>query len=496
MLGSLILEGLKFEVLQGQLNQEINSVTYDSREVKNDSMFVAITGYTVDGHHFIESAIDAGASVIVCEKPFTSDKGVTVIKVDNSRKALARISSNFYGNPSENLKLIGITGTNGKTSTSYFVKSIFDQSNRPFALIGTIGTVINNELTKNDNTTPESLRLQSLFRQMVDADVDNCMMEVSSHALSLDRVSYTDFNIGIFTNLTPDHLELHKNMEEYFLAKAKLFKMTSDYNIINNEDYYGKKLVEMLEKEKANLITYGLDDSADIYATNLDYNFNYTSYTVNTPSEKIEVKVNFPGEIYVLNSLAAIACAYYSGFDLETIKKGIESVTNINGRFEVVYEEDDFKVIVDFAHTEDALQKLLSTVRPFVKGRIILVFGVYADLSKQGTEKRFGMARVAAEYADLSIITLDNPKNNNPETIMSETIESMNKNKGKYKALYNRQEAIEYAISESNKNDVVIIAGKGHERTQIIGDREIPFNEKEIVLHAMEEKKANAHSIK
>ncbi|MCM3397314.1 UDP-N-acetylmuramoyl-L-alanyl-D-glutamate--2,6-diaminopimelate ligase [Oceanobacillus profundus] len=488
MLLTSIIQGMQFDIVQGDLNKDIKAIAYDSRNVTKDGIFVAISGFQFDGHAFIHNAIKQGASVIISEKAITVDKGVTVLKVANSRNALANVSSNFYNNPTENLNLIGITGTNGKTSTTYFVKSIYEEARKSIALIGTLGTVMNNKVVKNKNTTPMSLDLQYFFSEMVTEKIDNCIMEASSHAISLQRVAYSKFNTAIFTNLSPDHLELHKNMEEYFGEKAKLFKMTSDYNIINADDYYGQQLIEMVKNDNPKLITYGIHSKADICATDIHYAFDHTLYTVNTPTGSVRIKVNLPGDIYVLNSLAAIACAYSNGIPLEVIQSGINNIKTIQGRFEVIYEKDDFKVIVDFAHTEDALQKTLSIMRPFVKGKIILVFGVYADTSENGTEKRQGMGRVAAEFADFSIVTLDNPKQHNPSIMINETTEAIIRNNGDFEAIPDREKAIQHAIRISKDNDMIVIAGKGHETTQIIGDTEIPFNEKEIILDALAEK--------
>ncbi|AXI09725.1 UDP-N-acetylmuramoyl-L-alanyl-D-glutamate--2,6-diaminopimelate ligase [Oceanobacillus sp. 143] len=485
MLLTSILQGLSFDVIQGDINQEIHSIAYDSRDVQANSVFVAISGFSVDGHNYIDSAIERGASIIIAERNIKTDKDVTILQVANTRNALALISANFYQHPTEKLNLIGITGTNGKTSISYFIKSIYEEAKKSIALIGTIGTVINDQLIQTKNTTPESLNLQQFFAAMLEENTENCMMEVSSHALNLDRVAYSRFNTGIFTNLTPDHLELHKNMDEYFEAKAKLFEMTDSWNIINADDPYGRKLADRVKDYNTKLVTYGIHNQADISATDIEYSFNHTIYTVNTPTESVKIKVNLPGEIYVLNSLAAIACAYYNGIPIEVIQQGINHVKGIKGRLEVVYEKDDFKVIVDFAHTEDALAKAINTLRPFAKGRIILVFGVYADLSEDGKQKFNGMAKVASTLADLSIITLDNPKHHDPNVIMKETIEAMEKHNGTYEAIPDRKEAIEHAINISNENDVILIAGKGHETTQIIGSLEIPFNEREIALDAL-----------
>lgn len=489
MLLTSIVQDLEYDNIKGDLNREISAISYDSRDAVDNSIFVAISGFAVDGHHYIDKAIKQGASTIILEKDIPIEHDVTVLKVVNSRDALARVSANFYQDPTEDLNVIGITGTNGKTSTSYFIKSIFEQANQSIGLIGTIGTIINNKLVKNKNTTPESLNLQRTFSEMKKEEVDYCIMEVSSHSLNLRRVAYSKFNTGIFTNLSPDHLELHNSMDEYFEAKAELFDLTKNFNIINVDDSYGRRLINRVKNYDTTLVTFGIDYKADIYPTDIHYSFDATTYTVNTPSGSIKVKVNIPGAIYVYNSLAAIACAYCNGVSLKDIQHGIQNVESIKGRLETIYKEKDYKVIVDFSHTEDALEKALTTIRPYVKGRLILVFGVYADFSDKGREKRIGMSRIASKYADFSVVTSDNPKNHDPVLIVDEISEAMNRFEGKYKAILEREAAIQYAIQMSEKDDAILIAGKGHETTQAIGDKEIPFNETDIALEALKKKK-------
>lgn len=489
MLLTSIVQGLEFENLKGNLDKDIHAISYDSREVVNDSIFVAISGFDVDGHRFIDKAIEQGASTIILEKEMPIEQDVTVLKVVNSRDALARISANFYHNPTDLLNVIGLTGTNGKTSTSYFIKSIYEQAKKSVGLIGTIGTLINNKLIENKNTTPESLNLQMTFSEMTEAKVANCIMEVSSHSLNLKRVAYSNFNTGIFTNLSPDHLELHNSMDEYFEAKAELFKLTNDFNIINVDDSYGRRLIKQVKDYETTLITYGIECKADIYPTDIRYTFDTTTYTVNTPSGSTQITVNIPGAIYVYNSLAAIACAYCNGISLDDIRHGIQNVKGIKGRLETIYKENEYKVIVDFSHTEDALEKALTTIRPYVKGKLILVFGVYADDSDQGREKRIGMSRVASEFADFSVVTSDNPRGYDQMMIMNEISEAMDRFNGEYNTVLDREAAIQHAIKISDKDDTILIAGKGHERTQKIGDQEIPFNETEITLEALKKKK-------
>ncbi|NMO95207.1 UDP-N-acetylmuramoyl-L-alanyl-D-glutamate--2,6-diaminopimelate ligase [Paenibacillus lemnae] len=482
MLLSSVLQDLSYHLMQGDPNAEVSAVAFDSREVVSGAIFVAISGFTVDGHQFISTAISLGASVIVVEKDIeTPDLPVTVIRVEDTRDALARISSNFYGRPTEHLNMVGITGTNGKTSITYFIKSILDHAGKSAGIIGTIGTLIGGELRKNKNTTPEALYLQQIFAEMVEKNVETCVMEVSSHALSLKRVGYSRFHTGIFTNLTPDHLELHGSMEEYFEAKSQLFQLTSHYNIINADDPYGARLLDQVQSLTAKAVSYGMEQTADVYAADIRYRIDSTRFTAHTPAGSVELEVRLPGDIYVLNSLAALAWAYCSGIPLETAKEGIQAVEGIKGRMEVVYRDEHNTVIVDFAHTEDSLEKVLHTLRPYTKGRIILVFGVYAAPGELGLDKRRSMGQVAARHADLSVITSDNPKDQDPDAIISDIAASMKEHNGAFKTIVDRKEAIEYALTAAQKDDIVLITGKGHETTQIIGNTEIPFHEGEIV---------------
>lgn len=489
MLLASVVSELDFVTLKGDLQREVSRVAFDSREVTPNSLFVAIMGFTVDGHHYIRKAIDMGATTIIVEKDIVIEEDITILKVADSRKALARVSANFYDNPTDKLNLIGITGTNGKTSTTYFIKSIFEQANKSIGLIGTIGTMINNEVKKNKNTTPESLHLQQTFSEMVDFETNNCIMEVSSHALSLKRVAYSSFDTAIFTNLTPDHLELHHTMEDYFLAKAELFQMAKEYNVVNVDDEYGRKLVNKIRYFDTKLVTYGVVLESDIYASDIHYGADFTRYLVHTPKGSIEVQVNIPGEIYVYNSLAAIACAYCNNISLEDIQKGINSLEGIKGRLEVVYQDEDVKIVVDFAHTEDGLEKALTTLKPHAKGRMLLVFGVYAAPDEQGRDKRLAMGKVAAKYADIAIVTSDNPKDQDPNAIIAEIVEAIEEDNGSYEVFVDRKAAIERVIELSDKGDIILIAGKGHETSQIIGEEEIPFNEVEIALNAIRTKK-------
>ncbi|EOD01257.1 UDP-N-acetylmuramoyl-L-alanyl-D-glutamate--2,6-diaminopimelate ligase [Caldisalinibacter kiritimatiensis] len=468
----------------GDLTKDITDITYDSREVVNGSLFVAIVGFKTDGHKYINDAIEKGAKAVIVERDVQLDKNITVIKVNNSRKALAKVSSTFYDRPSSKINVIGVTGTNGKTSVTYLIKSIFDACKRKTGIIGTIGSVIENKVTSTNNTTPESLDLQSILNDMVNTGLDTCIMEVSSHSLELDRVAFCDFNVGIFTNLSVDHLDFHKSIENYLNAKAKLFYKTKNFNIINIDDKYGKKISSKIRKLDVPLLTYGTDSNADIIADNIVYSAEGVSFELITPKGEIDIKMNIPGLFSVYNGLAAAACGYAYNIELENIKEGLESVKGVKGRFEVVPTDKDFTVIIDYAHTPDGLEKVMETISQFAKGRKIIVFGAGGDRPRT---RRPLMGEVAAKYSDLSIVTSDNPRTEEPNKIIEDIIEGIERLDGKYVAITDRKEAIRYALKNSQPNDVILLAGKGHEMYQIIGNKRIPFNEKEIVLEILKE---------
>ena len=486
MLLSSCLEGLDYKIIKGDINLEIESIAFDSREALNKSLFVAISGFAVDGHQYIKKAIEGGAVAIIVEKDVDIQSDVTCIKVDNSRLALACVSSNFYQNPTRNLNLVGITGTNGKTSISYFIKVLLDRQAKKTGVVGTMGTLIGERKIETPNTTPESLTLQRICDEMVKESVDFCIMEVSSHALDLNRVAFCDFKSGIFTNLTPDHLELHKDMAHYFEAKAKLFDMTNHANIINDDDSYGKLLADRLkDRGQVMTLTYGLTNRSDVYATDIVYGVDHSIYTAVTPVGEIKIRVNIPGEIYVYNSLAVVAWGVSESFTLDDIAAGIDALKGVKGRFETVYEDKMRRVVIDFAHTEDGLEKALDALRPFTRGRLLLVFGVYAAPGALGLGKRIAMGKVAALKSDLCFVTSDNPKDQDPNAIIADVVKAVESENGQYVAIVDRQEAIERALETLRDGDVLLISGKGHETAQVIGKVEVPFNETEIVLNKM-----------
>ena len=463
--------------IKGSLDIEIDNVAYDSRHIDGNSVFVAIKGFKVDGHDFLEQAIKKGAKVIVVEEDVDFDD-VVIIKVENARYALAEISANFYDNPSSKFDLIGITGTNAKTTTTYLVQSIFETVKRRTGIVGTIGNIIDGKLFKTENTTPQSLELQETFDKMVKAEVDSCIMEVSSHALDLDRVSFSDFQVGLYTNLSVEHLDFHKNLENYFEAKLKLFYMTTKYNVINIDDEYGKKIIEKIKDLKTPLLTYGINDKADIYATNIVYHLDGVDFKLHTPKGEVDIKMNIPGEFSVYNGLAAASCAYVYDISLEDIKNGLQTIEGVKGRFEVVTTDEDFVVIIDFAHTPDDLEKVLQSVKDFAKGRLVVVFGAGGD---RDSSKRAPMGEAVGKYADFSVVTSDNPRTEDPEKIIEDVLVGTKAVTDNYVAITDRKEAIRYAIENKMENDIILLTGKGHETYIILGEEKFPFDEREIV---------------
>jgi len=474
----VLLNNIEYKLVQGNMAQDVNGICNDSRKYKPLDLFIAVKGFESDGHAYIKSVIDKGCKVLVVEElPGDLDQDICVVQVEDSRKTMGLIAANYYDHPTSKFNLVGITGTNGKTSITFFIQAILKALKASVGIVGTIGVWTNDHHIKTNNTTPESLDLQGYCAGMVDQAVDYCMMEVSSHALALNRVAGCEFDAGIFTNLSPDHLELHGTMEDYFEAKALLFNMTQT-NIINGDDAHGRLLIE---RHPHNTISYGLSDESTIYPSQIKESIEGSTYILHTPKGSVPVRVALPGDIYIYNSLAAAAWAFGEGISLDIIGQGLSSLRTIKGRFETVYQQDDLRVIVDFSHTEDSLKKALDTLRPYVKNQLKVLFGVYAAPGDLGLDKRQGMARAAAKHADLSYITSDNPKKQDPRSIIRDICQEMDRIGGQYQAKVDRKEAIELALSEMEAGDVLLIAGKGHETSQVIGNEEIPFCEREIV---------------
>ncbi len=458
---------------------DITSIAYDSRKVTDNGLFVCIKGYETDGHKYAQSAADNGAAVIVAEDKIDVD--VPVVYVENSRRALAELACTFYSNPSEKFSLIGITGTNGKTTITYLIKSILEAAGKEVGVIGTNQNIIGDKLllTKSTTpTTPNSLELQQLFTEMTHYGAEYVVMEVSSHALELDRVYGCKFDVGVFTNLTQDHLDFHKTMENYLNAKAKLFAL-SEKGVVNYDDNGGKVIAE--RGECPDILTIGIDGNCNLRAENIKITARGTQFDMIYNGVAYDTTVAIPGKFSVYNSLCAAGAALQLGIDIEDIIKGLKSATGVVGRVEVVPTETDYTVIIDYAHTPDGLMNIIKSVKGFAEGRVITLFGCGGD---RDNTKRPIMGEIAGKLSDFCIITSDNPRTENPESIINEIEAGMKRTNGEYIKITNRREAIGYALDIAEKGDVIILAGKGQETYQIIGKEKFDFDERiEVYKH-------------
>lgn len=478
-----LLEGVDTIWSEGDLNVEINGIVYDSRKIKKGNLFICVSGYTQDGHSYIDDAFQKGASAFIVEKDVTVP-GAAVVKVQSSRAAMPILSSNFYGNPAQKLKLIGITGTNGKTTTTYLIKSILEANKNRIGLLGTISTQIGDKIFVSSRTTPEALDLQSLFKEMADNDINYVVMEVSSHSLELGRVDGCNFKTGVFTNLTQDHLDFHKTIGNYRNAKKKLFYMTRGTNIINIDDEHGRIIADEVKNLGARLITYGIDNKADIMGKNIDITSKGVGFTIVTPEYEADLNIRIPGKFSVYNALAAAAVAYAEGISKEVIGAGLNKVDNVPGRSEILKTDTPYTVIVDYAHTPDGLQNILASVKEYSKGRVITLFGCGGDRDK---EKRPIMGSVAGKMSDYCIITSDNPRSEEPIEIIRQIEPGIKHTGCDYICIENRRDAIKYALKMAKPDDIVLLAGKGHETYQVLKDRTINFDERDIVEELLRE---------
>ena len=472
-----LLLGIENFKSKGDMQLDIKKVASNSKKVVPNSLFVAIKGYDFDGHEYIEEAVKNGAVAVMLDmsadfKKINIPKGITVIITDDTRKALARVSCNFFGNPSRYFKLIGVTGTKGKTTTTYMIKSILEKAGYKVGLIGTIANYIGEDcLGFSDRTTPESIELQELFYKMARQKVDYVVMEVSSQSLKLNRVEGTNFDYAIFTNLYKDHISLkeHTDMNEYFESKLKLFQMTPK-GFVNSDDFKCNKIIN--GAKNCDIKTYAVDNKADLLAKDITIT-------------NISVDFNIPGRYSVYNALAAISLANSIGIDAEKIKEGLENIV-VPGRNELVPNKEELAIMIDYAHTAESLENILQATKTYTPGRVICVFGCGGDRDK---EKRPRMGEVAGRLADYSIVTSDNPRTEKPEDIIAQIEKGIVKTKGKYEVIVDRKKAIEKAIKMMNKRDIVILAGKGHEVYQEINGEKRPFDERQIVKEILGEKK-------
>ncbi len=477
-----LLKGVNYELLEGTLDKEVNSIQYDSRKVNKSDLFVCLTGFEVDGHNYANKAVEAGAKVIVCEKNIEiKGEDITVLVVKEGRKALATMSSNYYGHPTKNLKLIGVTGTNGKTTTVYMLKSMLEKAGKKVGLVGTIANYIGDIKLKSERTTPESLELQKLFKDMVEANCEYCVMEVSSHSLYLDRVYGCEFEVGIFTNLTRDHLDFHKSFDNYYNAKFKLFER-SKACVINVDDDYGYRVLKDIEKLGNKVVkTYSIRNNSDFKASDLMLKEGDIHFKINGE----DFNSILPGEYNVYNALGTVGAMSILDINKEFIKEGLLDII-VPGRCERVgYKYNiPYEVIIDFAHTPDGLKNILETLKGFAKNRLIAVYGCGGDRDKV---KRAELGRIGTEIADLAVITSDNPREEDPMAIIKEIVAGITKSN--YIAIENRVEAIKLALGMAEEGDVVVLAGKGHENYQITNEGVIHFDEREVIDEILSNKK-------
>ncbi|MGF7535403.1 UDP-N-acetylmuramoyl-L-alanyl-D-glutamate--2,6-diaminopimelate ligase [Bacillus mexicanus] len=479
-----LLNQVNYELVTGSLNINITNITYDSRKVQKGSLYVCIQGEKLDGHSFVEEAIKKGAAAILVQKPvkINDKRRTTVIKVDNSRVVLSQISNIFFGSPSKKMNIVGVTGTNGKTSISYLISEMLMRIKKNVGVIGTIGIQLNNSdlnLSKTTPTTPDSLELHMILNEMIKQKATDVVMEVTSIALDQHRVDDCSINVGIFTNLTEDHLDYHGDMETYQKAKKKLFDLCK-VAVINTDDPTGRYFTDYFKEKNiekdAQLITYGIENDADITANNIVLKATGSLFTLDFKGEEYAVKINLPGKFNIYNTLAAIGAATYLGVPIENVIETLARIKGARGRFESIETKKGASVVIDYAHTPDALENVLKTIVEFNPRKIITVFGCGGDRDKT---KRPIMGGISSKYSDLSIITSDNPRTENPSEIIKDIEKGINRSN--YLIISDREEAIKSAIEKAGKDDLVLIAGKGHETYQMIDQKTIHFDDMEVV---------------
>lgn len=465
-----LLKNVKIDDSNISLDEDISDIVCDSRKCTKGCAFICLEGTKFDGHLYIDEAVKLGAKVLITQRDVSFSGSEKFVRIDGGRKAIARMACNFFEDPSKKIKLIGVTGTKGKTTTTYMIKSILEAHGEKVGIIGTIESKIgDNQLAVSSNTTPDAIELQRLFSKMVDYGADVIVMEVSSHSLDLDRVFGSDFDIAVFTNLSQDHLDYHKNFENYFQAKKLLFSMCKKA-IINIDDSYGKRLFGEISCNKK---SFSIDENSDIKANDFKVTANGVTFLNN--GEMFDVKI--PGKFSIYNALAGIGIGYEFGCFAAEIQEGFDNLV-VPGRSELVDIDSDFAVMVDYAHSPDSLKNILLATKEYAKGRIICVFGCGGDRDKT---KRPIMGEIAGSLSDIVVVTSDNPRSEDPETIISEIEKGIKATNKEYFRVPDRAEAIYKALSVAKKDDIIVIAGKGHETYQILREKTIHFDDKEQV---------------
>lgn len=487
---STILQGISISQFRGDPDVPISAVVTDSRAVTPGSLFIALKGSRHDGHRFVDEAVARGASAVMVEEPVTVAAGVCVVQVEDTQSAQALVGKNFYGDPAAQLKLIGITGTKGKTTTAFLIHSILQAAGCKAGLIGTNYNLVNGERQPAVNTTPASLELHRLFAEMVKGQTEYVVMEVSSHAIALGRIAGLNFYRGVFTNISRDHLDFHRTFDEYLKVKTRFIAnlpAATAKAIINLDDPFGPQIAAATAAET---IGYGLEQEAPVRAENIKTTMKETLFDLVGPAGRVPLRLNLIGRFNVYNALAASALGFSLGLNGETIRRGLARLAGVPGRFEIVPTRGDYTIVVDYAHTPDSLKNLLTTARVLVKNRLITVFGCGGNRD-QG--KRPLMGEIAAELSDYTIITNDNPRWEDPEVI-AEQIKAgflARKPNGNVTVLLDRGEAIRQAVLMAEAGDMVVIAGKGHETDQDFGAYKIHFDDKEAAQAAAQEKEGS-----
>lgn len=480
-----ILENVEYELIKGSIDVEIKDIKDNSQKVEEGDLFIALVGTTADSHKFISNAIENGAKVIVIERDVEIDEDVTVIRVKSSRKALAYMSASYFDYPVKKLTTVGITGTCGKTSTSYIIKSMLEEFGYKVGLIGTICALIGDEKIETHNTTPNSYEVQKLFSQMVKAGCKYAVMEVSSQGLKLDRVAGINFDYGVFTNLSVDHIgpNEHESFEEYMYCKSLLFRQCK-VGIINTDS---DKWEKVTKDHTCSIVKYALNNNdADLKASNIEFimedDFFGVQFDVNGKINDT-FKLDIPGRFSVYNALCAIAVAYELGIDVESMKKALSRVKVI-GRMELASSNDKYKLIIDYAHNRDEMDNLMDTISEYKPKRLVCIFGGGGNRAKS---RRYDMGEVSGKWADLTILTEDNPRFEEIESINNDIVVGLNKYNGKYIFIKDRKEAIKYAMENAQKGDIILLIGKGHENYQEIKGVKYPWDERKAVKEAEEE---------
>ena len=472
---SQLLKGIQWKELHADLELELTGVSYDSRTTRPGELFVAITGFAADGHRFIPMAVEKGAAAVLCERPPEAD--VPYVLVESARAALAVLGANWYGHPAKKMTMIGVTGTNGKTTVTYLLKAILEQcAGAKVGLVGTIQNMIGDQTLPTERTTPESLELQALFAQMAEAGCTHVIMEVSSHALVLHRVDEIPFTVGVFTNLTEDHLDFHKTMEEYRKAKSMLFTRC-EKGVFNLDDAAAET---MMAEASCTCFTYSATkNEADLVAKNIRLESDHVKFEAVTGNEIRRIVLGIPGGFTVYNALAAAGAAMQLGIGLPEIAGALANAKGVKGRVEVVPTPGkDYTVLIDYAHTPDGLENVLRSVQGYCKGRVIAVFGCGGD---RDPIKRPIMGRIGVELSDLAVITSDNPRTEDPNAIIAQIVAGFEGTDKPYVVIENRREAIRWAMDHAQKDDIIVLAGKGHETYQILGTEKTHLDEREEV---------------